>query len=173
MPSEVVDTNVLFVASAAQSLDGTPVTPTSDPVVMLTVLQWLRAFRTDSTRTLVMDLPEQTILLEYRNKLRHDHYGRQVVQHKFDTGALEWVELTYWSNGNERVAHLPDSDLNQHFHDLGDRKIVAAASVASAPIVNATDGDWEEPDVVAGLARLGIEVIQLLSPEQRLACKTR
>ncbi len=121
-----------------------------------------------------MDRTEQTILIEYRNNLPDARlFGRRVVQHKFDTGALEPVGLTYWNNGAERVADLPDSAADPYIHDLGDRKMVAAAFAANAPIYNATDGDWTEPNVAIGLEMLGVTVHELLTEEERHACKER
>lgn len=173
MPSEVVDTNVLVIATAAEQGWTRPRVPTEDIAVQQRVFQWLREFRLDVDRLLVMDLPERTILLEYKSNLSSDHFGRRVIQHKFDTGALCVVGLTYWNNGEELVADLPDQEADQYFHDLGDRKMVAAAFFADAPIVNATDGDWTEEAVVAGLELLGVKIVQILTEDERRACKER
>ncbi len=173
MPAEVVDTNVLVLATAAEQGWTSPRVPTDDTAVLAKVFQWASAFRGDASRQLVMDFPRKTILLEYKNNLPDFQcFGRRVVQHKFDTGALSIVDLDYWMNGNEAVAVLP-TDTDRYFHDLGDRKMVAAASKAVAPIVNATDGDWTEPDVVAGLRALGVTVIELLDADERRACRER
>jgi hypothetical protein len=175
MPGEVIDTNVLFLASRAQSLDATPQVPILEPAALQAVSRWLSAFRADPERTIVLDRPgrspKSTIVIEYHNKLRRDHYGSMVVAHKLQSGQVTWVNLEYEENGAELVAKLPDATLDPLIHDLGDRKMVSAAFAASAPIVNATDGDWEEAKVVEALGQLGVEVIQLLTPTQRAACK--
>ena len=87
MGAEVIDTNVLFVATSAHGGARVPDVPTDDPAVLHRVVEWLVAFRADPDRRLVIDFPERTILLEYQGKLRPEHFGRQVVQHKIDTGA--------------------------------------------------------------------------------------
>lgn len=172
MPAEVIDTNVLCVASALES-PATMQTPVEDPAVLRRVHDWVRSFRNDRSRHLVMDGPDQTIRAEYQRNLPNESYGRRVFIHKFTTGAVEYVPLTYWRNGDELVANLPDPGYDQNFHDLGDRKLVASAHGSGAPIVNATDSDWTEPTVQAGLVSLGIRVIQLLTDEERQALRTR
>lgn len=172
MGGEVVDTNVLRVSSVLESPE--PIeTPVTDPVVLQRVYEWVKAFRNDRRRRLVMDIPGETIRREYTRNLPERSYGHRTLIDKFKTGAVEYVPLTYWNNGNERVAHLPDPSLDAYFHDLGDRKMVAAAHGAGAPIVNATDGDWTEPQVAAGLARLGVRVVQLLTEDERRAIRER
>ncbi|MFZ4578143.1 MAG: hypothetical protein ACOYOB_07050 [Myxococcota bacterium] len=173
MGSEVVDTNVLMVATAMEQGWSRPRVPVDDLVVMQRVFRWVKAFREDPSRLLVMDAPRRTILEEYnkpKNLSQRDYYGRKVVQHKFDTGAIQFVDLQYWANGTEWVAVLP-ADVAALFHDLGDRKMVAAAFNADAPIINATDGDWTEAGPAQGLQTLGVVVTQLLTPLELAACK--
>lgn len=170
MPGEVIDTNVLLVASAHHSVSIE--TPVMDRNVVRRVFEWIKSFREDRNRKLVLDL-RQTIQEEYYRNLPKESYGRRMVIEKFNTTSVEIVQLTYWRNGAEQVAHLPDPKLDANFHDLGDRKLVAAAHQADAPIVNATDGDWTEPRVEAGLRELGIQVVQLLSEQERRALKQR
>jgi hypothetical protein len=172
MPGEVVDTNVLVLASALEEGWSRPRVPTSDLLVFKRVFDWLSAFRVDGDRPLVMDLPQRTIWGEYARNVAPEHYGMRVVQAKWDAGCLHIVTLQFESNGAELVALLPD-EVAAGIHDLGDRKMVAAAFEASAPIVNAADSDWEHPHVSAALALLGVEVVQLLTREQRAACKPR
>lgn len=149
-----------------------PRIPLDDLVLIRRVFDWVESFRADEARLLVMDKPEQTILGEYRSKLETHHYGRKVVQHKFDTGALAIAQLSYTANGAELVAVLPP-EVEALLHDLGDRKMVAAAYEAKAPIINATDSDWTEPAVQEALGHLGVTVVQLLTDEERAGCKTR
>jgi hypothetical protein len=172
MPGEVVDTNVLHLATAETLGWQRPRVPVDDPAVLRRVHDWLTTFRKDEQRLLVMDLPEQTIFREYRNKLEDSHYGRRVVQAKIDQGAIYYVTLQYWKNGDELVAELPD-EVVEFFHDVGDRKIVAAAWYGDAAIVNAADGDWDDAVVAEGLRRLGVRVKQLLDPEERAAISSR
>ncbi len=172
MSAEVIDTNVLCVASALES-PATMRTPVEDPDAIRRVYDWVRSFRNDRSRCLVMDVPEQTIRTEYQRNLANESYGRRVFIHKFTTGAVEYVPLTYWRNGDELVADLPDPKYEANFHDLGDRKLVAVAHGSDAPIVNATDSDWTEPAVQAGLDSLGIRVVQLLTDEERQTLRTR
>lgn len=172
MANEVVDTNVLRIASAHEFPERIAI-PVKDDAVIARVHRWLREFHGDDGRRLVLDAPRQTIREEYHNNLPKESYGRRVIVEKFSRNAVEIVGLTYWNNGFEHVADLPDPALDRHFHDLGDRKLVAAAYVADAPIVNASDGDWTEPATAEGLKALGIEVVQLLSEEERRACRER
>jgi hypothetical protein len=171
MPSEVIDTNVLVVGTAAEEGWTRPRVPTSDVAVHQRVYRWLNDFRDDRSRLLVMDFQRKTILEEYqRNLPRSEHYGRRIVQHKFDTGCIHPVDFDYWANGTEWVAELP-TEVTELFHDLGDRKMVAAAFNAGATLVNATDGDWTEAAPVRGLELLGITLVQLLTAAERAACQ--
>lgn len=172
MAAEVVDTNVLVVGSALEGGWGRPRVPTDDVKVLRKVAAWLAAFRADATRHLVMDFPLKTILDEYKKNLVASDYGRRVVQHKFDTGALRPVEVTYWENARELVAELP-LEVKDLIHDIGDHKMVAAAFGANAPIFNATDSDWTDPKVVQALDLLCLRVVQLLTGEELAACKKR
>lgn len=172
MPGEVVDTNVLVLASALEEGWSRPRVPTSDLRVFQRAFEWLSAFRADGERPLVMDLPQRTIWGEYARNVAPEHYGMRVVQAKWDAGCLQIVQLQFEANGAELVAVLPP-EVAEGIHDLGDRKMVAAAFEASAPIVNAADSDWEHPTVSAALALLGVEVVQLLTREQREGCKPR
>jgi len=172
MSGEVIDTNVLVVATAAEQGWKQPRVPTNDQEVIQRVFEWVETFRKNKDRHLVMDFPKRTILKEYKDNLRHEHFGRRVVQHNFDTGRMKIVDLTYWSNGDELVADLPKHCVD-NFHDLGDRKMVAAAAAANAPIVNATDSDWTETAVISGLDKLGVSIKQLLTEAERRACKER
>ena len=140
--------------------------------MILKVLKWVKAFRNDPSRQLVMD-GEHSILSEYKsrgNMPDFQHFGRQVVHHKFSTNAIRWVALKYWNNGDERVAHLPEN-VESLLHDLGDRKMVAAAAAAEAPIVNACDSDWTNENEQKALELMGVTVVQILTDEERAACR--
>jgi len=174
MSCEVVDTNVLTVASAPLAGWGPPRIPLSDQRLVQKVFEWTRTFREDSSRHLVMDY-EQTILAEYKNRgtmPEFNLYGRQVVQHKISTGATCWVALEYQDNGSERVARLP-AEVEELLHDLGDRKMLAAAVAANAPIVNAVESDWTDEKEQRALEILGVTVVQLLTDEERATARER
>jgi hypothetical protein len=174
MSREVIDTNVLTIASAPSEDWFHPRIPLSELRLVFKVLQWVQAFGAAVGRHLVMDVGG-TILEEYgsaRNMPDHGMYGRQVVQAKFDRGQVHFVDLTYWNNGFERVAHLP-KEVEALVHDLGDRKMLAAAYEASAQLVNACDGDWTEPPVVQALDLLELRLVQVLSDAERVHCRTR
>ncbi|MBU0550833.1 hypothetical protein KKF91_17685 [Myxococcota bacterium] len=172
MSPEVVDTNVLTIASAPAAGWVHPRIPLAELSLILKVLQWVMAFRDDHCRLLVMDVGK-TIFEEYSshsNMPEFLHYGRQVVQHKFSTGAAYWVELEYWNNGSERVARLP-TEIEDLVHDLGDRKMIAAASKASAPIVNACDSDWSNLNEQRALQIMHVRLIQVLTAQERAHCR--
>ena len=175
MAAEVIDSNELTIATAYPQGWSHPDIPLRDASLVKKVFDWVREFREDTTRLLVVDFPEQTIMKEYRsprNLPKHEYYGRQVIQHKFDTGAICPVQLEYWNNGDEKVAVVPEQVVDL-LHDLGDRSKVAAAFEADAPIVNACDSDWAQPNEQQALQMLGIELIQILTDVERRQCTGR
>ncbi|NOY26914.1 MAG: hypothetical protein GXP62_13670 [Oligoflexia bacterium] len=174
MSNEVIDTNVLTIASAPQQGWMHPRIPLREMGLVLKVLEWVEVFRAASDRCLVLDTGG-TILDEYSSRANMPgflSYGRQVVQHKFQTNAVTFVSLSYWNNGVERVAVLPE-EVEVLLHDLGDRKMVAAAFQAEAALVNACDSDWEHPNETRALALLGITLQQILTDEERACCRDR
>lgn len=143
-PRYVVDTNVLIAASAADptnpaDIDATP----DDPVVRHQVWLWLDDFSTSDSR-LVLD-SDSEIYDEYRHKLGFNDFGIQVVMHKWNTMAVDNVDLL---PRNDSYSVMPAS-LTAVVHDVADRKIVAAALTAEGthgecPIAFAGDTDWHE-----------------------------
>jgi hypothetical protein len=169
-----LDTNVLTIASALDAQWVHPRIPLAELQLIKKVFDWVRAFRDDPARMMILDRSE-AILEEYkspRNMPDYRLYGRQVVAHKFASGAVRFVDLKYWLNGNEKVAVLPP-EIEALVHDLGDRKMLAAAHAASACLVNACDSDWENPNEQQALAALNIQLVQILTPNERAACKSR
>lgn len=133
MSAEVLDSNVLTIASAPGAGWVHPRIPLRERELIFKVFKWVQAFHNNRTRHLVLD-GGGTIFEEYRsagNMPRADLYGRRVVQAKWDRGEIQWVQLEYWLNGSERVAELPQ-EVAALIHDLGDRKMVAAAYEAGA-----------------------------------------
>ena len=98
-------------------------------------------------------------------------YGRRVVQHKFDRGALCPVRLEYLKDGEKLVARLPP-EIEDLVHDNDDWKMIAAAFEANAPLVNACDSDWSNPAEIEALATLGIQLVQILTDEERQFCRS-
>lgn len=174
MAGEVIDTNVLTIASAPGEGWVHPRIPLRELHLVLKVLAWVKAFRADDDRKLVMDFPQQTILAEYKSRANMPvsrMYGRQVVQHKFDRGALHPVHLDYLKDGEKLVARLPP-EIEALVHDNDDWKMIAAAFEAGAPLVNACDSDWSDVAEQQALALLGIELVQLLTNEERQFCRS-
>lgn len=175
MPAEVIDSNVLTIATAIPEGWAHPAIPLRDVQLVWKVFDWVRAFRDDQSRQLVLDHPGETIMKEYRsprNLPRSEYYGRQVIQHKIDTGAICHVQLNYWNNGDEQVAELP-VEISELIHDLGDRSKVAAAFEAKAPIVNACDSDWSQANELQALDLMGVRLIQILTDDERRQCRGR
>jgi len=172
MSSEIIDTNVLIMATAGSLGGKAPAamaargeTVGCDDLSLQTRLwDWLKAFRHDPERKLVLDFPRLTIKQEYANKLGKDEFGMRVVLEKISRGEYERVDLTYSPNGSELVAELPD-ELQAVVHDLGDRKLVAAAMESGAAIHNATDTDWY--DWQAPLEDVGVFVVHLIEDWSR------
>lgn len=138
----VVDTNVLIAASAADPVHQTDIDATpEDPNLRLKVWRWLKEFGSGSTR-IVLDMGEK-IMQEYRNKLCYGDFGLQVVLKKWDTSAVDIVEITYDSNGDGCIPN----ELEPFVHDRADRKMVAAAVESKrlfgeGCIAFAGDSDW-------------------------------
>lgn len=154
MADHVVDTNVLIVASAADP--GSPFKDTHVPAAeRKVVFDWLKAFRTDMGRRLVMDL-KRGIFKEYRNKLTEQDYGIIVALKKLDSAA--WVAVSY----SGQYAVVPPE---LAAFDNSDKKMVAAhlahkANGEDSTIVNACDTDWHEHE--EKLTAAGVVVEQLV-----------
>lgn len=138
-PRYVVDTNVLIAASSLQNLriDATP----KDVVLREKVQYWLAEFE-QSTTKLTLD-GQGKIEAEYEHKLGFNDYGRQVVIHKYSTGAVDLVDVEYDQDGHA----LLGEPLQTIIHDRADRKMVAAALEGNkldgqCTIAFAGDTDW-------------------------------
>lgn len=140
----VVDTNVLIAASAAdpvrpKDIDATP----ADPDLRMIVWRWLDEFQSDASH-LVLDLAGG-IFAEYNNRLGFNDFGIQVVMHKWNTAAVDNVQVEYDSLGHGVLT----GPLSTVIHDNDDKKMVAAALAAHAEfgegcVAFAGDTDWHD-----------------------------
>jgi hypothetical protein len=157
----VIDTNVLLVASAAH-----PYSPFSDSHVPLSeqrkVLDWLKEFRVDASRRLVLD-GSSLIYQEYRNKLTDQDYGLQVVHEKMQD--LRSVDLD-WDGDDNAIVPKAFSEI-----DRSDRKFLATALTepSAIMIVNATDSDWLEFEHELGVA--GVPILHIIEAWLRASLK--
>ncbi len=158
MPDHIMDTNVLCAASTIDPdsrFDQTDHVPVGE---LEAVLDWLMAFRADSTRQIVLDT-EWRLIDEYKANLGESgdtNIGMRVVYEKMNAG--RWVDVPVAADGRET---LPE-DLDKAHNYRGDRKLIALA-LADRPnstIVNACDTDWY--DWEATLTANGIVVDQII-----------
>ena len=167
MSEYVVDTNVLLVATCFEigappeqlrrRGEDVPVTRVADQEE---VFAWLERLRKDPHGIIVLDEPEDQIQSEYRNKLSKKEYGRMVVAEKLTKGQVRWVTVDMDSDGHGVIPHGAADEV----FDRADRKMVAAAVVSGAPIVNACDTDWLDLHESGALARLGVSVVHVIEP---------
>lgn len=165
MAEWVIDTNVLLVATRAvlgspprkmaRRGEDVPVEREDD---QRTVFLWVKNLRETADEVLVLDRIHNLIYEEYANKLEKDEYGRMVVAHKLTLGECRFVEIEMDSDGDALIQHEACGDVFDH----DDRKMVAAAIEANAPIANACDAGWCELEQRGSLDRLGITVHHLI-----------
>lgn len=151
----VVDTNVLLVASASD-----PSSPFKDSshvpfAEQRAVLEWLREFRRDRSRHLVLD-SQKELMREYKRQLGQNDYGYKVLMEKIQTARFHRIELD-----EEGSARLPEP-LRTEVKDRSDRKFVAVvlADAGQSSLVNACDTDWYECE--AALMQAGVNVEQTI-----------
>lgn len=164
--ARLVDTNVLIVASAADT--ASPFQPGNTPIQEKLhrdkVLGWLRDFEFDSTRHAILDW-DWHICSEYCNKLNPEQdYGWLAMMAKRDHDQVVWVGLELDNDGH---ALLPPV-LSSAVTDLADRKMIAAILAAQADqhacrLVNACDTDWLDCENV--LIAEGVQAEHLLEFE--------
>lgn len=82
-----------------------------------------------------------------------DMFFKHLFYNQYDPGRVSRVKITP-SDSNRGFEELPPNSL-----DPADRKFLAVAVVAQAPILNATDSDWSEHAHL--LDNLGVMVDQL------------
>ena len=146
----VVDTNVPIAANGRDTH--------ADYPCQLSCVRKIRDIQ--SCGTVVLD-DQRRILEEYRNHLNFrgepgvgDAFYKYIFDHSHSESRVLRVPITP-TNDNERdFEELPRNSL-----DPSDRKFLAVAVVAKAPILNATDSDWAEQHTL--LDRLSVTVEQL------------
>jgi len=162
----VVDTNVLYVASAADTAspfpsDGTPVEKAN---IRDEVLNWLQEFELDSERHVVIDW-DWHICSEYLKKkdrggITEQDYGWLAIMAKRDRDEVAWVGLTVDEHGH---AKLPPN-VSTAVSDLDDRKMVAAVMAAVADghdckLAVACDTDWLDCEACMHGAGIALEYL--------------
>lgn len=147
----VVDTNVPVVANGRDTH--------ADSACQRACLGAL--LEVTSKRTVVLD-EGRLILGEYERNLgltgwqREDGVGdaflEHVHNHQYNGARVRRVGTTPIDDERRGFEELPPNDL-----DPDDRKFLAAAVVARAPIMNATDSDWIEQQALLGRVSVALE----------------
>ena len=140
----VVDTNVPIVANGRDTH--------ADEQCQLNCV--MRILEIQSSGSVVLD-DHDLIFGEYRSHLRFrgepgvgDAFFRYVFDHWSSESRVIRVAITPSDNDRRGFEELPENEL-----DPSDRKFLAVAKEADAPILNATDGDWDEQhDLLEGLS---------------------
>lgn len=148
MADHVIDTNVLYVASHADPSspwEGSEHVPAGQRRI---VFEWVRAFRADDGRRMVLDR-QRKIVDEYKRKnkppprMTDQDYGMRVWLHKHERQLEALVDVAYDPDNH---AVVPEGLAR---FDPSDKKMVAAhlrheADGNECAIVNACDTDWVE-----------------------------
>lgn len=158
MPDHIVDTNVLCAASTADMDSHYADTDHVPSDELGQVLDWLMAFRADSSRSLVLDDGDR-LMSEYRGQLGgngENNIGMRVIYEKWNTARLVSIP----TDVNGRVI-LPDL-IDQAYNYRGDRNIIALALAdrTNSTVVNACDTDWYDWEDI--LQAHGIVVDQII-----------
>lgn len=146
----VVDTNVAVVANGRDTH--------ADVTCQLACVRAIS--ETYNKRAVVVDEGD-LIMDEYAKHLHRsgepgagDAFFKHLFQHSYGSDRVRRVSLTPCDDDQRGFAELPVNSF-----DPDDRKFVAAAVVANAAIMNATDSDWHEQR--AFLDCLGVTIEQL------------
>ena len=150
MTAFVVDTNVAIVANRR----GTH----ADERCQLACVEHLEAV---VAQDVVAIDDGRAILAEYGKYLRPsgmpgtgDMFYKHVLNLLYRTDRVRMVAVTPSEDPERGFEELPENTF-----DPSDRKFLAAAVVAKAVVLNATDSDWGEHEAL--MDRLGVEVNQL------------
>ena len=113
----IIDTNVLLVASACDPgshFDDSGHVPAKKQMV---VLDWLKAFRKDGSRCIVLDQSmnrKGSIWKEYHHKMSGQDYGLMVIVEKLQSCQVRFLDIMYDLHDNgtvdAQVADLPPRD---------------------------------------------------------------
>ena len=102
-----------------------------------------------------------SILSEYGNYLHRsgtpglgDAFFKHVFNYQYQDGRVQRVGITPSDDDRRGFEELPENTF-----DRSDRKFLAVAVVAGAVVLNATDSDWSEHEVL--MDELGVEIDQL------------
>ncbi len=146
----VVDTNVPIVANGRDTH--------ADGPCQLCCVSKIQEIQ--SCGTVILD-DRNLILDEYANRLNFrgepgvgDAFFKYIFDHSYSGSRVLCVSVTPTSDDQRGFEELPKNDL-----DRSDRKFLAIAVVADAPILNATDSDWHEQRTL--LDGLSVTVEQL------------
>jgi predicted nucleic acid-binding protein len=157
----VVDTNV---AISANGKDGKGKPAQASLSCQLICIEWLANCKNID---IVLD-DTDLIMDEYQKHLSYkgepnvgDMFFKYLYDYQYTSDRIHRVTITPLNEEKTEFAELPEK-----CDDPSDRKLLAAAVVAKAILVNATDGDWLKEKPL--LEKLQIEVKQLC-PEH--SCK--
>ena len=140
----VVDTNVPIVANGRDTH--------ADDQCQLNCIEKIRAIQ--ATGIVVLD-DRELILKEYSSHFSFegepgvgDAFYKYISDHLYSEFRVLRVAVTPTNDNRRGFEELPENGL-----DPSDRKFLAVAMVANAPVVNATDSDWyEQRSLLDGLS---------------------
>ena len=151
MTRYVIDTNVAIAANGGESTH-------ADPICQLECVNLLE--EVCNSKVVIVD-DQDLIFGEYIGRLSlagvpgiGDKFVKHVFDHMHGGVRVLRVAITPCSDARRGFGELIVNDL-----DKSDRKFLAAAVVAGADILNATDSDWGEHEALTN--RLGVKVRQL------------
>ena len=150
MTPYVVDTNVAIAANGRNTH--------VDPECQLACVEKLE----DVCRWQVVVVDDGGLIFdEYKGNLNFagapgmgDTFFKHLFDHSYDENRVRRVSITPCSDDRLGFKELPENGL-----DKSDRKFLAAALVAQATILNATDSDWSQQEALTKC--LGVTVKQL------------
>ena len=148
--TSVVDTNVAIVANGCAT--------DADLDCQLACVEKLES------------LVNEVVAVDEKGEIMHE-YRKHLSYSKPGVGNVFYKHLFDKQYGDDQVIRVPVT-LSEHelrrideLPDRCDRKFLAVAVVASADILNATDGDWAEQEPL--MTELGVEVRQLCPHYER------
>ena len=146
----VTDTNVLIAANGRDTH--------ADLACQLACIEAITSIRDNGVA--VLD-SRGLILTEYVRYCNHsgqpgpsDLFFKHLLDNQYAGARVKLVAITSIDDPQRGFAELPANDL-----DPSDRKFLAAAVVAQAAILNATDSDWAEQQTL--VEKLSVVVRQL------------